>query len=268
MRQTKITLLKGALLTLTIPVVSAASGIRVSDGETVSIDISSTALTRIAVTGNTGIAKIWQTEGLEVKADKESGDIYVRPKDPAVKYLSFFLKDTTGSTYLIRAGVSDRPAGTVILEPSVDAGDGQYNTGGGGSLPWVKKIKNLHRALALGKPLRGFTPVMRDKKVPLWEGVLLTLHRSWVSRDVLAEVYYLKNTSDRKVVLHESEIQKAAFNKNRIVHSVALSGHTVAPGASVNVWQLVRNTNGIRAGDLRKTQSGSSGEKRTKGERR
>lgn len=180
----------------------AAQNIAVDDGKTYSVKVSANELTRITVEKGR-LEKAWSLNtNWDIKADKEGGEIFIRPKDGMSKAFSFFIKDNYGNTYTLVAMPYDIPSETIVLQPNkrvsktpraVDQGQ-----------PHVVQLKSLIRDMA-NDAEENYMVTDRNEIVPLWQEARITLIKQYELNDLMGEVYSLQNVSGKEMVLSERE---------------------------------------------------------------
>lgn len=217
-----ITLLLSLLF---ITSVFAAQEFVVSDGDTVKAKISARELTRISVDGEGRLDKVWGASGiLDIQADKEQGEIFIRPTASAPPALSFFVRDDMGATYTIVAQQYDVPAQTIILRSDAPRKVSEENPQQA-SLAFVDKIKKLMKAMVLAEKIGGYQIENTQESIPLWEETKIILHRVYKSHGLTGEIYSVENVTDKTVTLHEREF----INFRGRTQAVALEKLSLAP---------------------------------------
>ena len=206
-RVNKILLIATAIfMMLFIPgLATAAQEFKVKDGDTITVKISSRELTRITISGEGRLEKVWGSAGiLEIQPDKDKGEIFVRPTNVAPAALSFFVRDDMGSTYTVVAQQHDIPSETIVIKPSTQrkskSRSSKYR-----STPFVETVKRLMKSMALGDSLDGYSYDDVESEVELWAETEITLRRIYSGYELLGEVYTIKNISDEEMNFHERE---------------------------------------------------------------
>ena len=189
------------LLLLSCPLWASQTYI-VKDGETLSIRISAKELTRIGLKEGR-ISKIWGNGALEIKTDKNSGEIYIRPTSPEQGQVSFFIKDSFGSTYTLAANIENITSQTIFLDPfnKTDKGSSIKYT----QTPIIKRIKSLVKNMASQKKAAGYHAENLNKKINFWKETTLHLKKIYSRTDLMGETYEIKNISSKKMILDEKE---------------------------------------------------------------
>jgi len=206
----------------------------VTDGQTVTVKVSARELTRIGMAGGGRLTRVWGLEDrMQVQADKESGQIFVRPAAGGRPF-SFFVRDENGATYTLIATPVDMPSDTVLLRPR--AARDRPGDGRGADDPYVARIKSLVRALARDTVPAGYTRVSVGRPVPLWQEARITMLARYEG-PLTAEVYELTNVSGAEMRLDEREFGVMADN----IRAVAIQVHALSPGESTRIY-VVRGT--------------------------
>lgn len=181
------------------------------DGDTIAIKISARELTRIAVVDGR-IEKYWgNTNDLEVEADKERGEIFIKPTDFAAPAISFFIRDDAGSTYTVIAQQQNVPSETVLVKP-LKTKVAQAINSDLKSQPFVEKVKRLLKGMALSAPVGGYNYTDTETIVPLWAETKITLLRTYNGSEFSGDIYKLQNLTTEKLILHENEFMDFGAN--------------------------------------------------------
>lgn len=224
-----------ALLCSTMNVV-ATQEYRVKDGDTITIKLSSHDLTRIAIEGGR-LDKVWGVPGqAEITPDKDKGEAFVRASPGAPAAISFFARDDMGSTYTIVAQQFDVPSETVILKP-MSAKKSKDQSATYKSVPLVESIKRLMKAMATDVVLDGYISDSVNVDVKLWKETKITLQKSYSSKELLGEVYQVKNVSGNTMNFQEREFLDFGSH----VQAVALEVLELANGESTLLFIVRRN---------------------------
>lgn len=209
---------------------NAVQEYRVKDGESVTVTISSNDLTRIAMHGDSRIEQVWgNKEDLEIQPDKERGQLYIKPltNNPA---LSFFVRDTEGSTYTIIAKQANIPSETVILK----SGHRKTTKGYYKSETYIESINRLIKAMALEADLEDYSSNRHEHPVRLWRGFDIKLVSRYNGQQLVGETYVIHNKTGEKVSFHESEF----FSFGEDVRAVSLESLDLVPGESTSVFVI------------------------------
>lgn len=227
-------LLITALLGLSLEA-QALQLVEVTDGQTVTIKVSTRDLTRIAMADGGRIVRVWGMEDhLQVEPDKESGQLFLRPvPGMAGQAFSFFLRDDQGATHTLLAVPVDMPSDTVLLRTTSRAGASPTASEARAS-PYIESIQRLVRAMARGAVPEGYVPATEQRDIPLWsEAKVVEIGR--YTGDFTGEVYRLTNTSTRDMRLDEREFAALATD----IKAVAIQDHVLTPAQSTQLY-LVR----------------------------
>lgn len=202
----------------------AAQKVAVEDGGSYVIKVSANELSRLAVEKGR-IEKVWSVNtAWDVKADKESGELFVRPRDGIRKAFSFFVKDSYGNTYTLIATPYDIPSETVMLQPKRKAGLAVAKREAQAEQPYVQQLKVLIKDMVTGN----FEPYLCEEvnqDVPLWKETKITLAHQCESFNLEADVYRIANVSGKELVMSEREF--AGFGAD--VQAVALERLVLQP---------------------------------------
>lgn len=227
-------LLITALLGLSLEA-QALQLVEVTDGQTVTIKVSTRDLTRIAMADGGRIVRVWGMEDhLQVEPDKESGQLFLRPvPGMAGQAISFFLRDDQGATHTLLAVPVDMPSDTVLLRTSSRVRESHAVSDARPS-PYIESIQHLIRAMARGAVPEGYIPATETREVPLWsEAKVVEILR--YTGDFTGEIYRLTNVSTQEMRLDEREVAALATD----IKAVAIQDHVLAPAQSTRLY-LVR----------------------------
>lgn len=179
----------------------------VSDGDRVDVHISSNDITRIAISGEGRIEKVWGAKGvLSIDPDKDRGEVFIKPRPSAKGLMSFFVRDDSGNTYTIVAQQSNVPSQTIILKPKkvvlplLGNSSTQYKNS-----THVDGVKRLIRAMALGGGVAGYSVEDHSVDVPLWREISITHIRSYRGAKYIGDIYKVVNLTEESLVFHERE---------------------------------------------------------------
>lgn len=227
-------LLITALLGLSLEA-QALQLVEVTDGQTVTIKVSTRDLTRIAMADGGRIVRVWGMEDhLQVEPDKENGQLFLRPvPGMADQAFSFFLRDDQGATHTLLAVPVDMPSDTVLLRTTSRAGE-SHGVSDARSSPYIESIQQLVRAMARGAVPEGYVPATENQEVPLWSEAKV-VEIGHYSGDFTGEIYRLTNTSTQEMRLDEREVAALATD----IKAVAIQDHVLAPAQSTRLY-LVR----------------------------
>lgn len=210
---------------------------KVSDGDTIKVNISSNEMTRITVDGKGRLDSVWgASEVIDFKADKNAGELFFRPKANAPMAFSFFVRDDSGSTYTLVAQQKDIPSQTIVLKPKQVTSGQSYNPRFKSSAH-VDRVKHLMKGMALGEGVQGYTFEDSKQTMPLWAETKIQLRRSYYGYGLLGEIFTVENVSGKAMTFHEKEF----MNFGDKVVAVALERLSINAGETTFLY-IVRNT--------------------------
>ena len=206
----------------------ASQTIDVVNNGTYKVKVSLTELTRITVE-NGRVRKAWaMNTAWETKADKDTGELYIRPREGSTKPFSFFVQDSAGGTYTLIATPYDIPSETVILK-SADVK--KADIGDKSDQPYVEQIKSLVRDMSLGDKESSLVEYI-GQIVNLWQETELWLVRRYTSTNFVGEEYAITNRTKKNLTFSEQEFG----NFGDKVRGVALEKFTLTPNESMRVF--------------------------------
>lgn len=216
----------------------AKQEITLKDGDSVKVILSANDATRL-VMDRGRIEKIVAPKGmLDIQADKERGEIFLKPLASAPESVSFFVRDDSGATFTLIATRRPVPGDTILLKnasPRKSPGrGGQYL-----STPFVERVKQLIKAMALGENLESYGVEDQNRPVALWKETDITLVKSFTAHDLYGEVYVITNVSSDPMRFHEREFME--FGER--VQAVALERLELKPDASTFLYVVRRAAN-------------------------
>lgn len=222
---------------------SSGDPIRVEDGDTFRIKLSTRDLNRISVKGGR-ISKIWARDGFLV-IQKAQGEALILPASTSPAVFSFFVRDEYGSTYTLVAERFDIPAQSIVLDPAKKFPDKQVSGvfDKANSDPIRIKSNKLIKAMALDNDLKGYSKALYNAVVPLWKETRITLVRAYEGRDFRGDVYLIENISDDSLTFNETEFQDFGDH----VFGVALGKLDVAPKETTTLF-IVRRLPEVKHG--------------------
>ena len=209
--------------------------VEVVGGQTATVNVSAQELTRIAMADGARIERVWgMDEHLQVQADADAGQVFLRPLPGTTKAFSFFVRDDAGETYTLLALPIDTPSDTVLLRArSRAAGKNANHTAGAGERTaiHVQRIKSLVRAMATGAVAEGYLPDYRNETVKLRnEAKVLRIAR--FQGELNGEIYAVTNVSGAAMQLTEREFDRLGTD----VAAVAIERHALAPKQTTRVY--------------------------------
>lgn len=214
----------------------AVQNYSVKNGDTITATLSSKDLTRIAIEGGR-LEKVWSTAGIiEVQPDQEKGEVFIRPLPGSASTISFFVTDSLGSTYTILGRKKDVPSESIIIKPKGVA-PGTPSGQRYKSQPYVGKIKDLVKAMALNEPLIGYSEDAVSATVPLWLETQINLHKRYSNHKLIGEVYSIENISAEDLVFHEREF----LDFGEAVQAVALEKLKLTPNEKTLLFVVRTN---------------------------
>ncbi len=233
-----------ALVVLWAQGASAKQEITLKDGDSVKITLSASDATRI-IMDRGRIEKIVAPKGmLDIQADKERGEIFLKPLASASESMSFFVRDDSGATFTLVATRRPIPGDTIVLKnasPRKLPGKGAHYL----STPFVERVKQLIKAMALGENTESYGIEDQNRSVELWRETNITLVKSFTAHDLYGEVYLVANASDEELRFHEREFMEFGDR----VQAVALERLVLKPKASTFLYIVRRTADG--AGEIR-----------------
>lgn len=207
----------------------ATQVLQVVDGQSVHARISADALTRIAIEGGRITRVTGQDGTLMVRADKSSGDIYVKPMAAYRNHpINIFVIDGKGHHYMLLLSPVNVPAETILLQPKY--ADTAKALRWEKSQPYVDDIKDIVRAMALGTLPPGYQRNVVNKQIPLWKQVRFTVDQKYMGATMHGVHCTLKNINTKRMRFVEREF----FTPGTL--AVALGKLVLSPGESTNVY--------------------------------
>ena len=205
------------------------------DGQAIKIQASMNDLTRIKIK-NGKVASVWGSAGdLDFKVEKAVGEIYLRPLNLGVSALSFFLKDSFNNTYTIVASLKKIPAQTVEIAPLTQSNrqlEKKYQ-----SMPLVKRLKALFKAMALGQSDQ-FSLEKMDQKISWWQEGKLSQIATYLDQDLVGEIFLLENTSKNPMRMQEEEFLPLKSG----VMAVAIAKSSLETGEQTKIFVVRKNS--------------------------
>lgn len=209
----------------------AAQRVQVEDGGSYQVKISSTELSRIVVKGGR-IDKVWAVNTVwDTKPDKDSGELYIRPKGDNKQPFSFFVRDSWGNTYTLIAISIDVPSESIVLEPKTRQIQATAQQAPNTNQSYVSQIKTLMRDMVDSNQDAYLVEELHDK-VPLWKETEIQLDSRYTGVSLLGERYVVTNITDKPMTLDEREF--ANFGEK--VRAVALKVNTLGPHESTMLF--------------------------------
>lgn len=223
---------------------SAAQDVRVRDGGSAQVVLSSRELTHISMADGSRLEKLDAPDGaLEIKpgvdADgKLQGDAFVSPTDPTPgKALSFFVRDNNGAVYGLVATVSDLPSQSILIHPEgLPLRPRSSSASQERADPYLRRIKLLMRAMEYGDRSNGYNVDSVEQVVSIWAQTETVLSQRWSGGDLRGEVWNVRNRSAADLRLDESQFTSLYPD----VRAVAIDVQLLHPGSATRV-QLLRS---------------------------
>ena len=220
------------LLILTILLPSSAFALQVVDvvdGNTVPVTLSLKEINRISMADGSRIDHIWGPQDrMTLETDTGSGQLFIRAI--GARPFSLFVKADNGETYTLLAAPKDIPAETVFLKPPYRA---QNKQGAERSLPYIKRIERLAKALGLGALPEDMTPIQSDRVIPLWQETHFKREMVYAGDSLTGEVYTLTNLTQAEMRLEEREFLAVQGNP---IAAIAIDKHLLKPRESTQVF--------------------------------
>lgn len=198
----------------------------VTDGDVIKVKFSAREITRIAVKGGR-IEKLWGSAGIfETQTDKKEGDLFLRATAAAANAVSFFVRDSFGSTYTIIAEQEDIPSQTIILAPTNRSSKVERERFK--NRPLIISIKELVKIMVQdgkksgGDQNRYEVSEVNNEEIKLWKEAKLVHLKTYRMEKLLGEVFELKNTSKEEMQLTESEFLN--FRPNILAVAIEMLG--------------------------------------------
>lgn len=203
------------------------------------VTVAANKPSRIAVEGARLSSVVYDEAELSVTADKDNGQVFVRPL--VERPISLFLV-TDGGTIAILLEPKDVAGQNIVLsaETPNSAGrvrarplDAMWMTRWGAERAGTRRetsIKQLVLALARGEGGQDISYRRREQRMQLWaetEFVRLGVAEHGTLR---GERFLLRNVSPRPLLLQESEFYKPG------VVAIAIDRHEVGPGETTEVY--------------------------------
>lgn len=197
----------------------------VTDGDVIKVKFSAHEITRIAVEGGR-VEKLWGSAGIfETQTDKKEGDLFLRATAAAANAVSFFVRDSFGSTYTIIAEQEDIPSQTIILAPTNRSSKVEREKFK--NRPLIISIKELVKIMVQegkksGEDQGRYEVSESSEEIKLWKEAKLVQLKTYRMEKLLGEVFELKNTSKEEMQLTESEFLN--FRPNILAVAIEMLG--------------------------------------------
>ncbi|HHH46554.1 MAG TPA: hypothetical protein ENK53_06025, partial [Thiotrichales bacterium] len=148
---------------------NARQSIQASDGDTVTVRVSQTDLTRFRIEGGRIKRLLGVNNVADVHTDEERGEIAIRPRVNTP--FSFFLTTSSGDTFTVLATPVPIPSETVIISPRT-LNDRLAELAPPPTTPHVQRIKRMIRAMTDDD--HRYRRVTSRKEIPLWREFRVT----------------------------------------------------------------------------------------------
>ena len=219
------------LVALCHAIIAAASQeIEIKDGGTYKVKVSSSELSRFTVQdGRIDKAGVGYNSW-DAKPDKDSGELFIKPRDSNKSPFSFFLRDSFGNTVTLIAMPMDIPSETITLKPATKK-VARTKDGGDAGQAFVDDIKTLIKDMVSGNLDPYLVEDMGDD-VPLWKEAKITFDKRYTATTLVGEQYTLTNISGGKMTLDEREF--ASFGDQ--LKAVSLEKLVLEPAESTRLF--------------------------------
>ena len=220
-----------AVTALAVTWANNASALQLLDavpGQTLYAKISMREMTRLSL--ESGRIKTIPNIGGEliIEADKDNGQVFIKPAADTTKPINVFLTDEAGVTYGLVLQPLDMPMESVIIRNKAAASQ-QARQAQNRSEPYLQQLKNL--LLAMYNPVWANGMEVRDKEqeIGLWKEVRFVLKQTFADGNLVGEKYEMTNISEKPLRLAEQEL----LRKN--VELVSFESLNLAPGDTTRV---------------------------------
>lgn len=232
------------LLLLPASAVHAGQTLEVEPGGTYAVQASTTNLTSIGMADGLRLQAVFGVEtAVAISKDETFGRAIIRPVSEAP--FSLIVTDENGDSYALEVTPTPGPGEVITLKrKSHQASEALIRAER--DMPYLNRLKQMLKAVAVGEVPAGFTVEQRDQPVALWLEAELRLIRVYQG-SLTIEHYRLKNVSGREMRLDERE-----FKALGPVVSVAIREHVLPPAATTDVY-LVRRAGTNREGRRERT---------------
>ncbi len=206
----------------------SAQTISVENNGTYKIKVSLTELTRITVDGGR-VQKAWaMNSAWDTKADKDSGELFIKPKDGSTTPFSFFIQDSSGGTYTLIATPLDIPSETIIIKSNAIK---KAQVDNRIDQPYVEQIKAIIKDMSNGNKDESMVEDV-GQIVSLWAETELWLVRRYTNSNLTGEEYSIRNKTQKSMTFSEQEF--GSFGEN--VRAVAIEKLTISPNEITRVF--------------------------------
>lgn len=200
------------------------------EGESVFVNISKSELNMIQFPFE-GIRVYTSSQKLDIKVHGRSILVAMTDKNE-VKPQEMFLSTPYG-TYLLMLVPKSVPAETIIMNIAraneEEADDWERES------DYVKRIKELVKALYLGTPPPGYAIKEEKSDTSVWESVEQTLTMKMVGSGMVGEIHDLTNHGNKLVRISENEFYREG------ILAVSISSNELAPQQKEQIYIVRRN---------------------------
>jgi conjugal transfer pilus assembly protein TraK len=214
---------------------AAAQTLRVTPNSTTTATVSLRELSRIAIEG----AKIdivdTRAGAAEINHDKNLGELRLIPPENDPRPINLFVTSDSGHTYTLLLIVEDTPAQTIVLQEQQPPLRKVSNRAEASSRPtagadYERLVKTLMLSMARNEATASTDVVARNVEFGLWNEAKFVLQYSFMTKQLVGEVFSLTNTSRETMVLAEQEFFKPG------VVAISFEHATLNAGTSTSVY--------------------------------
>lgn len=200
-----------------------------SEGEGVFVNISKLELNMIQFPMS-GIKSYTSSQKLELKV--QGRHVLVSMTDQSVNKPQEVFFETPAGTYLLMLVPKSIPAETIVMrvkgEEAEDAGDWEKGN------DYERRLKELVKALYLGKPPAGYAMKNTKLDASIWEGIEQTVVMTMEGAGLVGEIHEIYNRGDENVRIAEREFYEDG------VLAVSLTSHDLRAGSKENAFVVRR----------------------------
>jgi hypothetical protein len=200
------------------------------EGESVFVNISKTELNLIQFPFS-GIRAYTSSQKLEIKVQNRQVLVSVTDQAEGKPQEVFF--STPYGTYLLMLVPKAVPAETVMMR--IDKGTKDEADDWERDNDYIKRVKELVKALYLGNPPSGYAINTAKSDAGLWEGLEQTVILTMTGAGLIGEVQNIVNHGEKPVRITESEFYTEG------VLAVSLTSHDLKTGQKEQVFIVRRN---------------------------
>jgi type-F conjugative transfer system secretin TraK len=198
----KILLCAGLITSLQFA--SAEEVFEASNGETISVTISATDLTRIEVEGQK-IIKNFSSADVSKKITKPLGQVYLIPNTSSTFNLYVVAED--GNTYNLKLTPSKKVHGdSIVIRPKNLKKHHQNNQLTFNSNEYIRNINYLMQIMYLDRnDDNQFTITKSNQAIETYAGLDSVLYKEFTNDSIAGHVIIVKNTSNATINLSEAQ---------------------------------------------------------------